>query len=52
MAPQSVNLQTGAVDPAGEIIRPEHIYRALLGHVGVTDDVADLRVDPLTALFS
>ena len=52
MAPQAVSLATGAVDSGGDIIRPEHIWRALLHSIGVVDDVADLRVEPLLALLS
>lgn len=52
MQPQAIDLTTGALDPAGEIPKPEHVFRALLDDIGVTDDVADLRVEPLRALFS
>lgn len=31
---------------------PEHVLRALLTQAGVAEDVADLRVEPLTALFT
>ncbi len=51
MAPQALDLATGQYDPAGEIPKPEHIFRALLTDLGIDDDIADLRVDPLTALF-
>ena len=46
------NLLTGLPDPGGEIIKPEHILRSLLHEGGVHDDVSDLRVEPLRALFS
>ena len=49
---QKVDLATGALSSTGEIIRPEHIHRALLQSIGIEDDVADLRVDPLTAILS
>jgi hypothetical protein len=52
MQPQAIDLETGALDPSGEIPKPEHIFRALLDDIGVTDDLADLRVEPLRALFS
>jgi len=53
MAPTPTNLLNGQTDNAkGEVIKPEHIYRALLWDVGVTADVADLRVPPLKALLS
>lgn len=51
MAPQPVNLLTGKVDPGGEILKPEHIYMALLSQLGVKGDPYDLRVDPLQALL-
>jgi uncharacterized protein (DUF1501 family) len=51
MAPQPVNLLTGKVDPGGEILKPEHIYMALLSQLGVQGDPYDLRVDPLKALL-
>ena len=52
MNPQAMNLETGLVDQGGEIVRPEHIHRALLHGLGITEDIADLRVDPLMALLS
>jgi uncharacterized protein (DUF1501 family) len=51
MAPHGCDLTTGLPDPGGEIIKPEHIYRALLHDAGVEGDPADLRVDPLLALL-
>ena len=52
MEPTPTNLLTGLPDPGGEIIKPEHILRSLLHEGGVHDDVSDLRVEPLRALFS
>lgn len=52
MAPMPVNLATGQLDPGGEIVKPEHVFRAILQHHGITDDVGDLRVGPLTALYT
>jgi len=49
---QKVDLTTGTLSATGDIVRPEHIHRALLHGIGVTDDVADLRVSPLTAILS
>lgn len=50
MAPQHVDLATGRVDEASEhIIHPEHVLRTLMVDAGITDDVADLRVPPITA---
>lgn len=51
MSPTPVDLQTGHPDAGGEIVRPEHIHRALLAHVGITDDVADLRAPALAAIL-
>lgn len=51
LGPQALNLLTGAVDPAGAIPMPEHVLQGILNYVGIDDDPADLRVDPLTALF-
>ncbi len=51
MIPYGCDLATGLPDPAGEIIKPEHIYRALMHDAGVEGDPADLRVDPLMALL-
>jgi uncharacterized protein (DUF1501 family) len=52
MSPYACDLLTGEPDPGAEIIKPEHVYRALLHDVGVEGDPADLRVDPLLALLS
>jgi hypothetical protein len=52
MAPTTTHLTTGLTDPGGEVVRPEHVIRALLHDAGVTEDVADLRVDPLLALLA
>jgi hypothetical protein len=51
MMPQPVDFATGAVSAAGQIIRPEHVLRGLMCSAGISDDVADLRVDPLNAAF-
>lgn len=51
MNPQAVDLVTGQLDPAGEILRPEHVLRTLMTRAGVLDDIADLRVDPIQALL-
>jgi len=51
MLPQPMDLATGEVG-VGEIVKPEHVLRALFHSVGVTDDVADLRVEPFTAILS
>jgi uncharacterized protein (DUF1501 family) len=52
MGPTTTNLSTGVSDPAGEVIKPEHIMRALMADAGIEGDPADLRVDPLMALFT
>ena len=51
MTPQAIDLQTGLPDPGGEVIKPEHVIRSLLADVGYTEDIADLRVDPLHAIL-
>jgi len=51
LAPFPTSLTTGQPDEAGELIHPEHIHRALLADAGVTEDVMDVRVDPLMALL-
>jgi len=50
MNPQAINLETGALDPQGEVPRPEHIIAALYEEVGIGDE-PDLRVDPLRAIL-
>jgi uncharacterized protein (DUF1501 family) len=50
MYPEKVNLLTGALDPDGEIIRPEHILQALYEEVGITHE-PDLRVKALRGLM-
>ncbi|MCO4761046.1 MAG: DUF1501 domain-containing protein [Myxococcales bacterium] len=53
LAPTKTNVSTGESDNSnGEIIKPEHIYRTLLHDIGITSDVADMRVPPITALLS
>ncbi len=44
MAPQAVDLHTGALDPEGEVIRPEHVIQSLFDEVGVPFADSDLRV--------
>jgi len=55
MTPTRTNLETGVTvefgNAGGEVVRPEHVLQALLHDVGVTDDEADLRVEPLKALL-
>lgn len=50
--PQRADLRTGLPSEAGDVVLPEHVLRALLERVGLTDDVADLRVPPLSALLA
>lgn len=51
MGPGPVNLETGAPDAAGVVPRPDHVLRALLDEAGFVEDVADLRAEPLRAIF-
>jgi len=52
MAPQPVELASGAVSPDGEVIYPEHILRTLLVDAGLEEDRADLRVPAIPDLLS
>ena len=50
MEPMSVHLGSGQADLGGEIVRPEHVLQTLMHNAGLTEDQADLRVDPIEAL--
>jgi uncharacterized protein (DUF1501 family) len=52
LAPFPTNLASGLPDEDGELIHPEHVHRALLLNAGITEDVMDVRVEPLTALLA
>ena len=53
MRSQNVDLATGQIDKDyGEKISHEHVARTLLHSIGITDDIADLRAPPITALLS
>ena len=45
------DLATGQPSQGGEILKPEHLLQTLFHTVNVTDDPADLRVDPIAALL-
>lgn len=47
----SVDLTTGALDPSGQALTPEHIGRTLVQSIGLDDDVGDFRVEPAPALM-
>ena len=58
MEPTVMDLSTGeSLEPGdleegvAEVVKPEHILRALLEDAGTVEDEADLRVPPLAALF-
>lgn len=51
MAPQAIDLATGALDPDGDTPRPEHVWEALLTTVGL-EGSADLGVSPLAAVLA
>jgi uncharacterized protein (DUF1501 family) len=51
MMASPVDLETGAVSAAGELIGNNHIARTLLHSIGLEDDVGDFRVDPYLALM-
>ena len=50
MQPSAVNPATGALDPGGEVLRPEHILQTLYSEVGLGER-PDLRVSPLQTLL-
>ena len=45
------DLATGQPSAEGVILKPEHILQTLFSTVNITDDPADLRVDPIGALL-
>ena len=51
MVPMRTDLVTGQVSEAGVMLKPENVQRALYDMLGYTWDVADLRVDPLSAIL-
>ena len=51
MLAQPVDLTTGALSGAGELITNNHVARSLLHGIGVTEDVADFRAPPVAALL-
>lgn len=51
MAPQPIDLSTGALDPAGTTVRPENVWRAIQIQAGITEDVGELGAEPLSAIF-
>ena len=55
MQPMAADLQSGralAQPAAGEVIRPEHVLQTLFHEVGISEDRADFRVEPIRALIS
>lgn len=52
MGSVATNLETGQPDPDGHIIKPEHIHRTLLHLSGIEEDLADLRVPMIPAMFT
>jgi uncharacterized protein (DUF1501 family) len=52
MSPVTVDLATGAIDPGGEVLNPEHLFRALLQDVGIEEDVADYKKNPFSAILT
>ncbi len=52
MAPTPTDLETGLPSEAGETVRPEHLFRALLEGVGIAEDVVDYGVEPLRAVLT
>ena len=53
MAAQSIDPVTGLVDAEnGVTIEHENVARSLLASIGITDDIADIRADPIPALLA
>jgi len=53
MAAQKVDLSTGEVDPdGGSSIEHDNVGRTLLASIGITEDIADLRAEPIPALMA
>lgn len=52
MAPTPTDLASGLPSSSGEVVYPEHVFRGMLVAAGVDDDIGDLGVEPLTALYS
>lgn len=50
MQPTPLDPETGAPDPGGEVLRPEHILQTLYAEVGI-GDAPDLRVRPVPAIL-
>jgi hypothetical protein len=50
MGPTTTDPATGRPDPAGVVVRPEHLLQTLFAEVGIGDG-PDLRVDPLPVLL-
>jgi hypothetical protein len=51
MQAQPVDLLSGELSTAGELIGNNHIARTLLHSIGVEEDIGDFRADPLIALL-
>lgn len=52
MAPVAMDLATGVPNAtSGTVVKPEHIFRAILTDVGITEDIGDYRAEPLTAIY-
>lgn len=52
MTPTRASLATGSPDAAGEILKPEHVFRALMRHAGIEEDPGRLDVDAFEALLA
>ncbi len=51
MAPTTTDLSTGEPSDDGEVVKPEHIYRAVLVSAGIEEDLGEYEVEPLTAIY-
>ncbi len=51
MQPMAFDPTTGQTTPDGVVLKPEHVLQTFFHSLGVTNDPADLRVDPIAALM-
>ncbi|MFT7625310.1 MAG: hypothetical protein ACI9WU_004501 [Myxococcota bacterium] len=51
MQPMPFDPETGLADEGGVVLKPEHVMQTFFHSLGVTNDPADLRVGPISALM-
>jgi hypothetical protein len=52
MQAQAVDLETGQLSEGGELLSYDHVARSLLASIGVTDDIGDFRVEPISSMLT